>query len=439
MPSISISALMKLLGIDPQAEEKKNALGVLNQLVGDELGYAGLELSPDQRSYQNKTRVPFFDESELTPKYTLDQEMMALAGGPPVDYGAMQLTPDQTQQAIGAGWAQDKPAPLTDDQEHSRRMARWASAMAGHDPLATLGVASEFFNPVARKDRLSKRAYMDAQTQNLLAGVEGDEGKFTFDDWLNSPRDVQEGYIRYQHGPSRVSSWIQLLDRRDRAAAAGDQNQVNAIDGLLRRVLKYDSGAGATGLYDLGTDETSDITSPEQIIDAEVKLAEETSAADVRGKEGAKAKFDWGVVREIGNNAIGIIEELIENDQALRWSTGFFGPITTVVAGTNAKVGGRLMESIKGNAFLTAAANGGKGVFPISNQDAADLKASITALGPDLPYEQAKKELDRILRLTKKIMAEKGKQAGAPQEQWQKYLDETDVTDWSDRFKEYAP
>ena len=420
--SLVYDLIYPLLGL--QNPKDKKLLDALNRLAGDELGYAGLELSPDQRSYQNKTRVPFFDKSELTPKYTLDQEMMALAGGPQVDYGAMQLNPEQTQQAINSGWAKDKSAPLSEDQEHSRRMLRYLSAVKDIDLEGAAGIASEFFNPVARKDRVSKRAYRDAATEQIMANLAGGgEDGLSWPEYLKADPRVQALHDRFSGLNSpRIPQMIRLLDRRKEAEAMGDTDEVSRIDGIIRELIKIETGAGSTGVLDVGTKELEQITTPDQMIAAETDLAEETAAAKQRGKAGAESKFNWGSTKILGDHAVARIDELIGNDEALRWATGFFGPAASVIPGTPGYVGGELMDSIKGHAFLTAAANNEGDLYPISDADARSLKASITALGTGLPYEQAKKELKNIRRLTRNLLVAMGKKAGVDSSEYEEYM-----------------
>ena len=381
--------LASLAGYDPQTEQKKNALGVLNQLVSDQLGYNDLALEGNQ--YVNQNQEPVYT---LTP----EQEMLALGSdwltADPLLKAEreMQLTPEQTNALIGNDWQPTRAAPLTEDQEYARRIARYTSALAQQDPLAALEYATEAYDPIGRKDRVSNRAYKDAQTeytdantQNLLAGLEDDYDL----GWFMDPSRTQEErdrYVRGKHGPSRESSYIQLLKRRDKAIEAGDQEEVERINGLLSRIDKIPGPGGTTLIYDRGSGQVEPVTAqPEMIAGTEALAAAAASGKDIGTKEAQLPTLETNFQHHLDS-----LDRLLEHP-------GFEGGVglgawnpLRLVPGTTENDFRLALENVKGQLYSMAYETL-KGAGHITEFEASTVARGLAALDASLSEEEFKK------------------------------------------------
>lgn len=409
MPTLSISALMKLLGIDPDAGKKQQALGVLNQLAGDELGYAGLELSPDGSSYVNKKRDPLF---HFTPK----QEMLALGSqwgetSPLLRQEKMRpVTSQQERLLMGNDWQSTRPAPLSEDQEHSRRMLRFLSAMKDIDPSATAGIAAEFFNPVGRKDRESKLSYRDAMTANAFAGLEGGGDGLSWDEYKDASPEIQRLHDRFGGlNTPRTPQNIRLLELRREAEAKGDTAEVDRIDAILARLDKIEGPAGSTLVRDRGTGDVEPVTTPEQML--------EGLGGEVTTKEQAKLDVEyaaeWPGTEAVLDHSIGTVDRILNTDpDVLKAASGFFGPITGAIWGTPTHDVHKLLETVQGQAFINSIQNVARSIAPVSDRDATALINAAVNVSGSQTYDQLIENLklyQDVLRRAGRILGGKAK------------------------------
>lgn len=387
MASISISALMKLLGMDPQAEEKKNALGVLNQLVGDQLGYNDLALEGNRYVNQNQQPV-----QTLTP----EQEMLALGS----DWFTAEPSLKAEREFRSSPFQPNdlKPAPLNEDQEYTRRIARYTSALAQQNPLAALEYAIEAYDPIGRKDRLSKRAYRDASTQNLLAGI-GGEGDYDLN-WFMDPSRTQEErdrWVRGKHGPSRESSYIQLLKRRDKAIEANDQDEVERINGLLSRIDKVPGPGGTTLIYDRGTGQVEPVTSQPEMLAGEEALA----AASASGKDIGTKAAELPTLETNFQNHLNTLDRLLEHpgfEEGV--GIGAWNPLR-FVPGTTENDFRLALENVKGQLYAMAY-DTLKGGGHITEFEASTVAKGLAAVDASL----SKPEFERNVAKLKTLMGD---------------------------------
>ena len=307
---------------------------------------------------------------------------------PPHKVG-VPMTPEQEKQAIASGWNR-----FTPDQERLLGKVKHLEFLTGADPGAGVDYANEAFDPVATKDRRVNRAFKEAQTQQMLADLAG-EGEADYDlNWFMDPSRTQEErdrWVRGKHGPSRESAYIQLLNRRDDALRAGDQDEVDRINGLLSRIDKIPGPGGSTQIRDRGTGGLEAVTTLPEMVEG----AEQIAAAEAQGKDIGTKEAELPTLETNFQHHLDSLERLLEHP-------GFEGGVglgawnpLRLVPGTTENDFRLALENMKGQLYAMAYETL-KGGGHITEFEALQVSRGLAALDASLSEDEFRKNAGNL-------------------------------------------
>ena len=331
--------------------------------------------------------------------------------------GLNRLEPDYSPSPFETAgpWSAGQHAPegLDPKQDFLAKKLRHADFLGANNPVTAHEYLAGALDPVGVRQRGTDDAFKAAQTQHMLAGgAGGGDDQFGLGWFLDQPSDIQENAILWKHGPVRRGTFERLLELRQQAVLAGDENEVNRIDGEIARLDKMTGAAGAPVVRDRGTGEAEYVVPPSEMIEGAGAVESAKALGQDVGGQGAElptleVNFD---------HHLSSIDRLLEHPGFTSGvAMGALNPLRWV-PGTQENDFRLALENMKGQLY-TLAYNTLKGGGHITEFEAQSVAKGLANLDASLSKSEFQKNAGNLRKLLTELRGSirtRARSGGAP-------------------------